>query len=244
MKLTMHEVARMFDAPEETIERWIRNDAMPHQRVHGQARFHRAELLEWAHHRGLRIASDPPLSIRHGEAPPRLSDALAIGGVHYDIRADDRASLLRAVIARLPLGEDVDHELLYDILLADERSCSSGVGDGIAIPHVRSPMVLQVERPSITLCVLRRPIDFGAIDQKPVHTVFTMVSPTIRVHLFLLARLAAALHDPDFRHAVLLRAPGDRILACARLAEERFSGADADDEANGVDAVDEGDAAS
>jgi PTS system nitrogen regulatory IIA component len=242
MKLTMRQVASMFDAPEQTIERWIKNDNLPCHRVHGQARFHRAELLEWAHDRGIRLVSDPPVSLRPGARPGLVVNALAAGGVHHDVPAEDRESLLRAMVDRMPLGAEVDRELLFEVLLAQERSGSTGVGDGIAIPHVRSPVVLETDRPTITLCFLRKPIDFGAIDGKPVHTVFTIVSPTIRLHLLLLARLAAVLHEEGFRRALLDRVPADQVLASAGLAEERFVRGSLNGEVNVADATDDEDA--
>ena len=48
------------------------------------------------------------------------------------------------------------------------RSRSTAVGDGIAIPHVRNPVVLHVGRPAIALCFLERAIEYGALDGKPV----------------------------------------------------------------------------
>ena len=50
--------------------------------------------------------------------------------------------MLRAVVARMPLADEGDRELLLDVLLAREAMGSTGVGDGIAIPHVRNPVVL------------------------------------------------------------------------------------------------------
>src|SRR5438034_985186 len=69
-----------------------------------------------------------------------------------------------------------------DVCSSDLREAlqSTGVGDGIAIPHVRNPIVLHVSRPMITLCFLERPIDFGALDGKPVHVLFSLISPTVR----------------------------------------------------------------
>jgi PTS system nitrogen regulatory IIA component len=115
--------------------------------------------------------------------------------------------------------EEADRDLVCDFLLAREALGSTGVGDGIAIPHVRNPIVLHVERPSITLCFLDNQVDFDAIDGKPVHTVFSVVSPTIRGHLFLLSRIAAALHDQGFKQALLRRAPQEEILREARRIE-------------------------
>jgi PTS system nitrogen regulatory IIA component len=56
----------------------------------------------------------------------------------------------------------------------------------------------------------------GARDGKPVHTLFLLATPTVNAHLMILARLAAALHDADFKSAVLRRAPAEEILAHAR----------------------------
>jgi PTS system nitrogen regulatory IIA component len=73
--------------------------------------------------------------------------------------------------------------------------------------------VLHTVEPSITLCFLDHPIDFQAIDGQPVHTFFSLVTLTVRSHLYLLSRLAAALQDPAFKKAVVARAPATEILA-------------------------------
>jgi PTS system nitrogen regulatory IIA component len=222
MKLTVREISAMFDVPERTVERWIREDGMPGLKIHGQYRFHRAELLEWAHHRGIRIVTDPGSSQVPGHPAPTFAAALERGGVHRDLVATDRESLLHALIECLPIGADVDRDLVFDVFLARENAGSTGVGDGIAIPHVRSPIVLDVDEPSVSLCFLRTPVDFDAIDEKPVDTVFAIVAPTAREHLHLLGRLAGALHDPAFHRALLAREETGRLLELARAAEARL----------------------
>lgn len=225
MKLTVREVAKMFDASERAIERWLRDDGMPHETVHGQRRFHRADLLEWATRRGIRLASDAASSVRGIPLRTYFSDALAAGGVHEHVAVADRESALRALVDRMRIDDPGDRDLLFEVLLARENAGSTGVGDGIAIPHVRHPVVLDVDAASITLCYLEPPIEFGAIDGKPVHTIFAIVAPTARAHLTLLARLAGVLHDPEFRRAVLDRTPGEALLPLARAAELRFAAA-------------------
>lgn len=96
---------------------------------------------------------------------------------------------------------------------------STGIGDGIAIPHVRNPVVLHVERPLITLCMLSEPVDFAAVDGKPVHTLFTLVSPNVRTHLQVLSRLAFALRQVGFLSAVLHRDPPAEIMSQVRRLE-------------------------
>src|SRR5438552_10080535 len=120
MKLRVADAAKMLDVSEEAIYRWIREASIPVHRVNDQYRFHRAELLEWATTRGLRVSSEefhtPSMT---GLEMPRLSDALEAGGVHYGVGGTTRESVLRAVVERMPI-EDEERELLFDFLIARE----------------------------------------------------------------------------------------------------------------------------
>lgn len=219
MNLTVRDAAKLLQVSERAVYRWIREKTIPFHRVNDHYRFHRAELLEWATSLGIRVGSrEFAAPVANGARVPLFADSLQTGGVHFHVPGDDRASVLRAVVDRIPI-DPTDRDLIYDFLLAREALGSTGVGEGIAIPHVRNPIVLHVERPSITLCFLEKSVDFDAIDGKPVHTVFSVVSPTIRGHLFLLSRIAAALHDAGFRAAVLQRASEKQILGEARRLE-------------------------
>src|SRR5437763_1508918 len=151
---------------------------------------------------------------------PGLVEALQAGGVFYRLSGADKEGALRAVVEHMRLPEEVDREFLLRVLLAREALQSTGVGDGVAIPHVRNPIVLHVSRPMITLCFLERPIDFGALDGKPVHVLFSLISPTVRAHLRLLSRLSFALHDPAFKDAVTRQASREEILREAQRVED------------------------
>jgi PTS system nitrogen regulatory IIA component len=116
------------------------------------------------------------------------------------------------VVDRLDLPRASDRDLLHRVLLAREALGSTGFGNGIAIPHPRNPIVLRVKAPSAAICYLERPVDFGAIDGKPVHTLVTLVCPSTRTHLHLLAVLASALRDPIFAARLEARAGVDEIV--------------------------------
>jgi PTS system nitrogen regulatory IIA component len=140
------------------------------------------------------------------------------GGVRDDVSGADKAAVLRAVVDQLPLPGNVDRDFLYQMLLAREQLGSTGFGHGIAIPHARDPVVLRVTAPAVAVSYLATPVDFEALDGKPVHTLFTMVSPSVRVHLHLLALLATALRDVDVLAAVAARAPEPELVeALARI---------------------------
>ena len=119
----------------------------------------------------------------------------------------------------LKLPDEVDREFLYQVLLARETLGSTGIGDGIAIPHVRNPIVLHVTKPTVTLCFLEHPIDFGAIDGRPVDILFTLISPTVRAHLHLLSRLSFVLQDASFRSALKHQASRDALIELVSRAE-------------------------
>jgi len=105
------------------------------------------------------------------------------------------------------------------VLLSRESLGSTGIGEGIAVPHVRNPIVLHASRPSATLCFLAHPVDFASLDGVPVHTLFTLITPNVRSHLHLLARLAHALRTPAFRAAVERRADAHDIVAAAEAID-------------------------
>ena len=68
-------------------------------------------------------------------------------------------------------------------------------------------------------------MEFGAIDGKPVHAVFLLVSPSVPSHLRILAQLAFVLRDPGLRQLLQERAPAPAIVARIREVEQRTTGA-------------------
>ncbi len=220
MQLTVREAARLLRVSEKTVYRWIAGRQLPAHRVGDLYRFNRAELLEWA--MANRVNASAELfgePAEPGGALPGLHEALEAGGISYRLEGGDRDAVLRSLVRTLRLPEGVDAELVYEVLRARELLGSTSVGDGVAIPHPRHPLVLQVTRPSVTLCFLETPIDYGALDGKPVSALFAILSPTVRTHLHLLAHLAFALHQPGFRAAVAGQGSRQEILREAARAD-------------------------
>lgn len=227
MELDVRAAAKLLGTSEKQVHRWVDAGEIPFFEINGRPRFNRAELLEWATNRRMRVSVEVfPGGEADGRVEPGLVEALQAGGVHAGVAGTDRESVLRAVVGVLRLPATVDREHLVQVLLAREAMGSTGIGEGIAIPHVRNPMVLNGVPASIALCYLANAIPFDAVDGRPVHTIFSMISPTIHGHLRLLARLSWALHDPRFKAAVLRRATEGEILAEAARVEAAFPGSE------------------
>ena len=220
MELRVRDVATLFGVPEKRIQEWIKEKGLPTHRIGGQHRFNRAELLEWATSRQVPLAAEIFAEPEDGSMRlPSVADALHAGGVFHLEGVSDRLAVLQAIVRSMPLPEDTDREFLLEMFLARETLASTGIGDGIAIPHVRNPVILQVPSALITLCLLAEPIEFGALDGRPVHSFFSMISPTVKTHLHLLSRLAFALSHRGFRQVVTYGATTEQILAAARRVE-------------------------
>ena len=225
MDLSVREVARLISVSERTVYRWAKQGVIPAHRLHDQYLFNRVELQEWAASQGRRVS--PKLFAVEGatEGPPSLAEALDRGGIHYGLSGDTKDAVLRN-LSRLPgVPAGVDRDLLYQLLLGRETLASTAIGDGLAVPHARDPLVLRVAGPTVLLAFLSQPVDFGALDGEPVRVVFTLFAPSVRDHLRTLSRLTFALHDPELRRLLRETAAATAILARVRLLDAaRVSG--------------------
>jgi len=218
MHLTVADVAALLRIPPKQVYRWIDEGELDCNWYHDQPRFNRTEVLEWAMERRLPVAVERLLDERDEINASSLAASLKAGGIHRDILGKDREEVLRQVVAVSQVPE-IEKGTLVEVLLAREATGSTGIGEGIAIPHVRQPIVMGGGTELVSLCFLSEPVDFFAIDGSPVHTVFLIISTTVRGHLQMLARLSAALSDPGFRSAVLHRESNEAILGAAARVE-------------------------
>jgi PTS system nitrogen regulatory IIA component len=224
MQLSVQETAELLKVSVETVYHWIDQKEIPFYKINDTYRFNKTELLEWATARGLRLSPDFFLKEDGENADlPWLTDALRSGGILYDVEGSTNAEVLKSIVDRMKLPEDVDRQFLYQTLVVRESLGSTGIGNGIAIPHARNPLVLQVVEATVTLCFLKNPIDFKAIDGKPVSILFTIVSPTVRAHLHLISRIAFVLKDPDFLKVLENRAKPEEIFEVLQRIKSTIS---------------------
>lgn len=220
MFLKVTDLATAIGIDEKTVLDWIKHRGLPAHKRDERYQINRVDLLEWATNHEITIP--PEIFATGDENPdrPLVSEALINGGIFFDLPGDTPETALREVVSRLKLPPGLDPEFLLQTLLAREALGSTAFGNGIAIPHVRNPIVGQTGESAISLCFLNNLIDFDAIDGKPVTILFTLVTPNVKAHLHLLAKLAFLLHDHSFQD--LLHRPGSEaeIMSAVYALEE------------------------
>ena len=223
MNVTLREAARLLHVSEKTLYRWIQKGVLPAYRIHDEYRFNRVELEEWAvtHQRPLRL---PTAAVAPSVTPepPNLGAAIVRGGIYYRVGGRTRDDVFRSIVALPGIPRHINSAHLLEMLRTREGLASTAVGAGIAIPHPRNPLVLGVDEPTVLLCFLEHPVDFGALDGRRVQTLFLLLSPTIEAHLQTLARISFVLQDGAFHRLLEKRATPEAILD--RLAELRPAG--------------------
>ncbi|OHD55378.1 MAG: hypothetical protein A2014_07180 [Spirochaetes bacterium GWF1_49_6] len=211
MEMKVKDVTALLNVSEKSIYRWIKSDGFPYYRINGQYRFSKAEILEWATENKINVTPQ----LMHDPAPENMSsytvsNALKNGGIHYHVEGKTKEEVVYNTVQYMQLPDGMDRETLYQFLIAREKMGTTAVGKGIAIPHVRNPVVLHVDKPSIALCFLDEPVDFDAMDKEPVKILFTLLTPSIQIHLHLLSLLAYMLNHEKVR---------DLLEKCAKREE-------------------------
>jgi nitrogen PTS system EIIA component len=132
--------------------------------------------------------------------------------------------VLRELVDIIP---DIDthqesRQTLLRALQEREQLCSTGIGDGIALPHARNALVGLVDQTVIVFGRHITGIPFGAIDNVPARLFFLLVAPTVSHHLQVLARLSRLLRDPKLRQNLLRAERPEKVITLMRDAEATF----------------------
>lgn len=224
MNLSVKDAARLLRVTEKTIYRWIKQELVPAYRVNGQHRFNQSELLEWATSRRMGIEPEAFDEPEEAARPlPLLTDSLEAGGIIYRLEGQTRDEVLSRLVDNLRLSDGVDKEYLLKVLIARETLASTGVGNGIAIPHPRNPVLLHTTQPAVTIAFLENPVEFGSLDGMPVRVLCCVISPTLRAHLHLLSMLAFALKNPSFSKALAQQQSRENIFAALKKVKRQLS---------------------
>ena len=131
----------------------------------------------------------------------QIAELLPAGNILLDLDAGSKSSLFDAVASLFEASHGLSRRLVVDSLLAREKLGSTGLGQGIAIPHGRIRGLTEAQGAFVRL---KSPIPFDAPDGKPVALVFVLLVPeqATEQHLQLLSELAQMFSETRFRESL------------------------------------------
>jgi PTS system nitrogen regulatory IIA component len=141
----------------------------------------------------------------------RLTDILDPNSVIAELQGQSKREVLNEFAALMEKQKMIhDPKGFLEVILAREALGSTGIGDGIAIPHGK---LKNLDRLVLAFGLSAKGIDFDAIDGKPVHIFFVLIAPEDSPgdHLKALARISRVLKNRDFRER-LLQTPSEEDL--------------------------------
>jgi PTS system fructose-specific IIA component len=152
----------------------------------------------------------------------KITDILAPSCIKIGLEVTDKEDVLTKLVDTLnKTGSVKDRDALLQVIMDREKLMSTGIGHGVALPHGKTNVVAN----SIAaLATLQTPIDFDALDDKPVSIVLLLVGTegNVSVHLRLLSRISRMIGSDQFRSALIAsRTPEEVLDLFASYEEER-----------------------
>ena len=151
----------------------------------------------------------------------RISELLQKESIALGRKPQDKADAIGQMVELLAKsGSLEDKKKFKQAILERERLSTTGIGEGIAIPHGKSSAV---KRAALAAMVVPQGVDFASADSAPVHLLFMIAVPEegAELHLEVLERLAAMLMDEDFRKRLTAAKDAAEFLHILSIEEEK-----------------------
>lgn len=153
----------------------------------------------------------------------KIRDVLEESCVVADLKGQTKNEVLRELaVALKDAGQITDVNTAVDVMLEREKLGSTGIGDGIAIPHGKLKGLGNI------LCAFGRSqkgVSFDSVDRKPVHIFFLLLAPedSAGLHLKMLSRISRILRDQAFRRKLLEQTTQADLYSDIVSEDEKFS---------------------
>ncbi|NGX31043.1 MAG: Nitrogen regulatory protein [Chlamydiae bacterium] len=196
MDLCVADVAKLLNVNETTIEKWVKQGKIPSYNLNDKILFSKLEIEEWMlsrkHETTQFIKELESEKLQKLDNQGRLQfvfyRAIFKGGVFADIEGETKQEIIQNTMQHIAQPFGLDAQVLTDLLLDREKLMPTSVGNGMAIPHTRDLNKLPHD---IVITVFpKNPIKYGALDKKPVHTLFFLFACNDKNHLNLLSKIA------------------------------------------------------
>ena len=151
-----------------------------------------------------------------------LLDILSPKSTIAGLQADSKEGIIRELVESLEGGDAVSNrEKVLQAVIEREKIMSTGIGDGIAIPHGKSDAVVTL---TAALGTHKRGVDFESLDGEPAFVFFLLVSPAnvSGPHIKALARISRLLKNDDFKKSLIEATTSREIIAAIETEEKGY----------------------
>ncbi len=148
-----------------------------------------------------------------------LLDILSADSTIVGLSSDSKDAIIEELVDSLKIGEAItDRDKVLNAVLEREKIMSTGIGDGIAIPHGKSDAVIRL---AAALGIHKRGVDFESLDGEPAYVFFLLVSPAdvSGPHIKALARISRLLKNDEFKKKLIAAPAAEEILEIIEAAE-------------------------
>lgn len=132
----------------------------------------------------------------------RLIELIDEQSIELNLESNDREAVIESLVNRLSTaGRIQSSDTILESVLERERALSTGVGQGVAVPHAT---VDGLDHAVVAFGRHSKGVEFGALDEQPVDLIFLLLAPSeeISLHLKLLSRVSRLCNKPEFREAL------------------------------------------
>ena len=220
MDLKIKDIVDLLQVTEKTVYRWIKEGKIPCYRINHQYRFNKAEINEWILSHKIEFSSsliNLGITDRYS-----LTSLVEKGGIVNDLTGENVKDILKSAVEKILNPPDLTAEEILSALLSREELMPTSIGRGIAIPHPRNPIVTNPNNASVTICYLHRPVDFGALDNQPVHSLFILLTASPKMHLDVLSKISYLCQDQTFLELLKNKTDKEKILNFIGVKESEW----------------------
>jgi len=149
----------------------------------------------------------------------KILDVLPKEAILADLKAVDKKGVLEELVVPVANISGVNHEDLVKVLMERERLGSTGIGEGIGIPHGK---VKDLKSLILGFGLSQKGVDFDSMDGRPAHIFFLLITPenSTGLHLKLLAQISRILKNDPFKEKLLRATNRDEIYSIIKEEEE------------------------
>ena len=150
-----------------------------------------------------------------------ILDFLQKETILFDLNSQEKKGVLEELVSPVAKIVGVEKEDLVRVLMDRERLGSTGIGEGIGIPHGK---LKDLDKLILGFGLSRKGVNFESMDNRPVHIFFLLITPenSTGLHLKLLSRISKILKNGSFRKKLLNAADANEIFSIIREEDEAF----------------------